>query len=412
MRHRVAVFFPQNLYPPQSGFHQRGLEMLAGLHDLGCEVFILSSSLNAYPQWKPTSITALKRERVKDVYVHHAGLGERALAESLRRFYRLLKRIPPVNSILYTPPGLRRWFDKKLTEISPDIILMNYAYWDGLIDHVKYKACCRVIDNIDLVTMNLQMQSALAPYLRSRRVRVEQVPDQMLSPGFFQDSDFATDPREFRIYDQYDYIVAISAKDARLIRQNTTHTRVLHVPVTYEICQTPNEYDGPAIFPTGPNVFNIQGYLFFVRQVLPQIRERVPSFLLQVTGSCAERVFPAEGVVLCGFVPELNPYYSAAGFAVCPVFGGTGQQVKITEAMAHGVPVIALRAAAENSPIHHGLNGFVADGAKDFAEYAATLWNDRRLCQQLGQAAKKTIETEFSRSRLIQGLSQVFGTSQ
>jgi hypothetical protein len=385
--------------------------MLAGLKDLGCEVFLLSSTLDAYPRWQPASIMALKKERVKDVRVHRAGPRERVLAKYLSTFYHLQKRIPPVDSIRYTPPGLREWFDRQLREISPDMILMNLPYWDRLIDHIKHKACCRVIDNHDLVTLNLKMQSALAPYLQSTRMRVDQVPDQILSPDCFQGPDFRVDPREFQICDQYDYTFAISPKDAKLIRQNTTQTRVLLIPMTHATCQTANKYDGPAVFPTGPNLFNLQGYLFFLRRVLPQIRERVPSFLLQVTGSSTERIPPTGGVALCGFVPDLDPYYAAAGFVVCPVFGGTGQQVKITEAMAHGVPVIALRGAADNSPIQHGVNGFVADGASDFAEYAVTLWNDRGLCRKLGQAARRTIETQFSRSCLIQALAQVVGAS-
>lgn len=73
--------------------------------------------------------------------------------------------------------------------------------------------------------------------------------------------------------------------------------------------------------------------------------------------------------------------------------------------MAHGVPVIALRAAAESSPIRHEVNGLVANNAEEFADCVIRLWNDEKLCHQLGEAARDTIATEFSRLRLIEGLS-------
>jgi glycosyltransferase involved in cell wall biosynthesis len=116
---------------------------------------------------------------------------------------------------------------------------------------------------------------------------------------------------------------------------------------------------------------------------------------------------PVEGIMVRGFVPNLTSLYELARFVVCPVFGGTGQQIKIVEAMAHGVPVIALRAAAASSPIVHEVNGLVANNAEEFAECVLRLWNDQQLCRQMGQAARDTVASQYSRSRLVKDLSQM-----
>jgi hypothetical protein len=42
---RVLLFFPKNLYPPHSGFHRRGLEMLKALRSAGCKVTLASTEL-------------------------------------------------------------------------------------------------------------------------------------------------------------------------------------------------------------------------------------------------------------------------------------------------------------------------------------------------------------------------------
>jgi glycosyltransferase involved in cell wall biosynthesis len=69
--------------------------------------------------------------------------------------------------------------------------------------------------------------------------------------------------------------------------------------------------------------------------------------------------------------------------------------------------VIALRGAAERSPIEHGLNGLVADNAKEFADHVIKLWNDRTLCRQMGKAARATIAAEYSREDLVRNLGRL-----
>lgn len=75
--------------------------------------------------------------------------------------------------------------------------------------------------------------------------------------------------------------------------------------------------------------------------------------------------------------------------------------------MAYGLPVVALRAAAESSPIQDGVNGFVADNAEEFADHVVRLWNDKELCRRLGRVAKETIAAEFPKTRLLEGLSSM-----
>jgi glycosyltransferase involved in cell wall biosynthesis len=234
------------------------------------------------------------------------------------------------------------------------------------------------------------------------------IDNQILEEDFFTRQGLAVRPEEYATYDKYDYTIAISRQEAEAIEQHTAHTKVLHIPMTQAPCYLSNRYDGPALLPTGPNPFNMQGYFYFVKRVLPLVRSRIPSFCLQVTGYCSERVCPEENILLSGFVPDLEAVFESARFVVCPIFGGTGQQVKIVEAMARGVPVVALRAVSERSPIQHGVNGLVADTAEEFAEHVCRLWDDPELCRQLGQRARETIAAGFSPTDVSNALASMF----
>jgi hypothetical protein len=319
----------------------------------------------------------------------------------------LLARRGPLNSALYNPPALRRWVARACDRIEPDLAVINYAYWDGLLP--RHAAPVTAIETHDLLTLNQRMREALQQRLPAPPIDAAQVAADVLREDFFDRLGLEADPEEFRIYDRYDYTIAISAKEAALIRQQTKQTETLLVPMTQEVKPGQPRHDGAAIFVTGPNPFNLQGYLYFVKHVLPGVRRQSPSFRLQVTGATCQSVLPVKGVVLSGFVPDLKAVYESARFAICPVFGGTGQQVKVVEAMSYGVPVIVSRAAAESSPVRHGVNGLVANNAEEFADSCARLWGDRELCRQLGQAARDTIAADYSRSRLLEGLAKLVG---
>jgi glycosyltransferase involved in cell wall biosynthesis len=418
MKKRVLVFFPHNLWPPRTGAHKRGLEIIDGLNEIGCEVGLASSTISTDTPWQSESVEALKG-RCSNVYLYEATRDDLSYRDWLKRYYQpnylwvpIVRRLhplghrdPPFNTRVYTPPSMRRWFHGVVEQFAPDIIVMNYGHWDRLIDHARLNSVIRIIDTIDLITLNKQMQNAIRKWLPDP-LSINGVPDELLREDFFQTQDVSASPGEFRIYDRYNYCVAIAATEAETIRRNTRQTHVVLLPMTQEPRVIVNRYDGPALFPVGPNLFNTQGYLCFVNRVLPQVLPLAPSFLLKVTGFY-ENIIPAEpveGVEFAGFLPSLQEAYEHAPFAICPVFGGTGQQVKIVEALAHGVPVVAFKPAAERSPLAHNVSGLVANNSEEFAAHVVTLWNDRDLCRKLGRAARETIANEFSRDTLLKGL--------
>jgi hypothetical protein len=437
MKRKVLVFFPHNPWPPRSGAHRRCLEVMDGLRALGCDVTLAASTLSSDTPWNAAAVIGLKDRGLSDVRVYETTPEDHEFLNLLRGLRSMTRKLShprgtlyyargllahkppivatwrgatgflPVDAIQNTPPGMRRWFATLVDQIGPTALVMNYAHWDGLVDHRKLKSTLRIIDTLDLASTNRQMQQAIAEYLPDPLVP-EMTPEEVLREGFFEGLTTAGAQHEFRIFDKYDHTIAIAAKEAEVIRRNTRRTRVSWLPVTLNPCFIPNTYSESAVFTVGPNLFNTQGYLYFVKKVLPLVLRRAPSFTLEVTGS-----FPlkapgsASGVILSGFVPDLKPVYETARFFVCPVLGGTGQQIKIVEAMAHGLPVVALRFAAERSPVRHDVSGLVADNADQFADYTVRLWNDRALCRRLGEAARATVASEFSRDRLTHALSEI-----
>jgi len=118
--------------------------------------------------------------------------------------------------MIYSPPGMRRWFKTILDQAAPNVTVMNYAYWDRLFNCRKLKSALRVIDAIDIISLNTQMQRAIRDSLPTP-LRADKVQGQVLNENFFENGGFNASLEEFWIYDKYGYSIAIIAKEARRV---------------------------------------------------------------------------------------------------------------------------------------------------------------------------------------------------
>ena len=92
---------------------------------------------------------------------------------------------------------MRAWFTRTVEELAPDVILMHYANWDGLLDHARFAATLRIIENYDLLTLNQRMQRAARRYLPDGPLSAASIGDEIVSESFYEKRGLATHPGEF-----------------------------------------------------------------------------------------------------------------------------------------------------------------------------------------------------------------------
>jgi glycosyltransferase involved in cell wall biosynthesis len=378
------------------------MSVLWALQAIGYEITLLSSTQFTDSPWTPGSIDYLQNNCGFTVKVHEP--------TELDSYYTRLANSTEgsdVNFAMFTPPGLRHFFREVFYQLCPDLVLVSYSLWGGLAIGDEFKSVLKILDTIDLYSKNAKMRRGLEQHISSMPINAENIEPIFVDENFFSRFDVTASPEEYWICDQYNYTIAIAPVEAKAIQQHSPNTTVKYLPITINPQFIQNTYTADPLLAVGPNPFNWQGYCYFVKRVLPTVLERCPKFNLRVVGSSCQYLMAAPGTKLLGFVPDLTPLYAESSFAICPLIGGTGQQVKIAEAMAHGVPVIALKNVAESSPIESGVNGFIAENAEEFAEYTLQLLQDKDLCQRLGEAARETIRQNFSEQRLIEQLSSI-----
>ncbi|MFD1912485.1 glycosyltransferase family 4 protein [Halodurantibacterium flavum] len=121
-----------------------------------------------------------------------------------------------------------------------------------------------------------------------------------------------------------------------------------------------------------------------IRQIQPILRARLPDFSLTICGRSPGRRLRAmgagqAGVELVADPPDLAPFYSRAAMTLIPLTEGGGTRLKVLEALALGVPVIATAKAVEGIAVVDQETFLAAETDEDFARAAERLARDDAL---------------------------------
>jgi glycosyltransferase involved in cell wall biosynthesis len=127
---------------------------------------------------------------------------------------------------------------------------------------------------------------------------------------------------------------------------------------------------------------------FAAREVLPRVRAVRPDAELWLighvpSGGAAARLADLPGVRLLGRVDDVSATLADVDVAVAPIRFGGGTRIKILEAFAHRVPVVATTVGCEGLRVRDGESLLVADDAATFAAACLRLLADRALADRL-----------------------------
>jgi O-antigen biosynthesis protein len=160
-------------------------------------------------------------------------------------------------------------------------------------------------------------------------------------------------------------------------------------------------------FRHAPNVDAVQ---FFVSEVMPGLRKRMPGIRFYVIGSKAPpeiQALACEDVVVMGFVDKLKPILDQTRISVAPLRYGSGIKGKIGTALAAGLPVIATSIAVEGMGLVQGENVLVADRADQFIEEIVKLYQSETLWNRLSENGLKFADHAWSGEAAWKVLSKI-----
>lgn len=141
---------------------------------------------------------------------------------------------------------------------------------------------------------------------------------------------------------------------------------------------------------------NMEGVMWFVREIWPAVRARHPDAQFDIVGSrpdpCVKELAEVSGVNVTGFVPDVREYLAGSRVGVVPLRIARGVQNKVLEAMATARPVVCTARALEGIPAVPGTEILVADDPAAFAEEVCRLLESPEDARRLGLAARACVE--------------------
>ena len=201
---------------------------------------------------------------------------------------------------------------------------------------------------------------------------------------------------------RFNSVIAVSVDDREQMKREYGVASVFDVPtgVDTEFFRPSGKEDSLIhnIVFTGsmdwlPNQDAIQ---YFMREIMPLIRSRVPDVTLTVVGrnppaSLVDLSKEDPSVRVTGRVDDVRPYMERAAAYVVPIRIGGGTRLKIFEAMAMEKPVVSTTVGAEGLPLTNGVELRLCDEPEAFAEAVIQVLTDHAYAAQLGNRAATSV---------------------
>lgn len=202
------------------------------------------------------------------------------------------------------------------------------------------------------------------------------------------------------------HIVAVSRTDADQMRSLFGVTRVSEIPTGVDV-----DYFAPPPSPPPRTDLtfigsmdwlpNIDGMLYFVREVLPIIRRERPECSVAIVGRTPSAEIVQLGkrdpnIHVTGTVSDIRPHVWGSSLSIVPLRIGGGTRLKIYEAMAAGVPVVSTAIGAEGLKIDPPRDIRIADDPASFARQCLELLADPAERARISVRAREMVSAEFS----------------
>jgi len=158
---------------------------------------------------------------------------------------------------------------------------------------------------------------------------------------------------------------------------------------------------------------NAEAVKFIARSIWPIVKTSIPNIECDLIGANP----PQEVVELAktdphfavhGFVDDILPYMERTTIYVCPIKDGGGTKLKVLDALAMGMPLVAHPIACEGIEVTNNHTVLFAETPQQFADKIKQLFDDPKFAENISENERKLIVEKYSYESIGKKLSGVF----
>jgi len=218
----------------------------------------------------------------------------------------------------------------------------------------------------------------------------------------------------------FDSVIAVSPEDRDAMARDYGVSYVTDVPTGVDV-----DYFAPSgRTPTDPFNLVFTGSMdwlpnedairYFIEQILPIIKRRVPQTTLTVVGRnpyprLVELSRRDPSIQVTGRVDDVRPYMERAAAYIVPLRIGGGTRLKIYEAMSMEKPIVSTSVGAEGLPLRDGCELMLADTPETFAERVISIITNDSLARELGGRAAAAVREHFGWRPAAESFAEICG---
>ena len=310
--------------------------------------------------------------------------GRHLAARVVRNASRLARRVPPlVDRFAGFEPTVAHSLAGRRYELGVIEHSWCAPYWDVLAPH-----CARTVLNLHNVES----------VLHARCAAVESAGPALAHRIFCR----ASERLESAWLPRFNQVLVTSQADRREAARLAPAARLRVYPNSIPLRPVPVQTKQHAIVFSGNLEYhpNISAVRFFARAVWPILRQRWPKLVWRLVGknpgAVRHLVAGDNRVEFTGPVDDAVRELARAEVAVVPIVAASGTRLKILEAWAAALPVVATALGAEGLPVCDGQHLCLADSPHHFAESVSWLLGCTEGRVALGNAGRSLLEKEFN----------------
>jgi glycosyltransferase involved in cell wall biosynthesis len=215
------------------------------------------------------------------------------------------------------------WTRRQLKRFQPDLVIANYFNASAVFAYVPSNAKKAILVHDVLAMRQKSFESA------NKRLDFK--------PKHLQMEKLA--------FDKADLCLTITEDEARHISKHHPQVRAIELTHVSSVLHESQliEPDPVCIFVGSDNTPNRHGLRWFLEEVCPILYKLDPNIRARIVGTVPvtnPQSLPVN-VDYVGPVNSLDEEYRRAAVALVPLQAGSGLKIKLVEALAHGVPVVA-----------------------------------------------------------------------
>jgi glycosyltransferase involved in cell wall biosynthesis len=219
---------------------------------------------------------------------------------------------------------------------------------------------------------------------------------------------------EAQAYQSFDHVVFVTDEDRQMLEERLTGDDYGSRFTTIPICVDPQEKslvdrveEPRAVTHLGTMFWppNVEGVVWFAREVFPQLVAAMPEVRFVVIGKdppqeVCDLPEQVPNVEVTGYVHDPAPYLAHTAVFIVPLHAAGGMRVKIVDAWCWGVPIVSTSIGAEGIDVQDGENLLIADTSDTFADAVMRVLQDPTLGDHLRENGRRWVQEQYDWRRV------------